>query len=139
VMGLPSGAVAIMSEKAGGTQNKVRVGDSIGEFKIAKLDTQRITLQWKDKTVEKSVDELLDRTVIPVAAPESAHAALAAAREPSGPPVPPQFGVEIGDTGRSIRACKPDDTSAAGTALEGYTKHVEPTPFGNACRWLQDK
>ena len=44
VLSLPSGAVAIMSDKAGGTQSKVRVGDSVGEFKIAKLDNQHITL-----------------------------------------------------------------------------------------------
>ena len=36
VLGLPDGAVAIMSEKAGTPQKKVRVGDSVGEFKIAK-------------------------------------------------------------------------------------------------------
>jgi hypothetical protein len=138
VLSIPSGAAAIMSDKAGGVQTKVHVGDTIGEFKIAKLDTQHITLQWKDKTVEKSVDELLDRTPVPTA-PEPARAAAAAAPAPTGPPVPPQFGIEIGDPSRSIRACKGDDTSPAGTVLEGYTKHEEATPFGKACRWLQDK
>ena len=139
VMGLPSGAVAIMSDRAGGVQKKVRDGDTIGEFKIAKLDTQRITLEWKDKTVEKSVDELLDRTVVAAAAPEPARAAQAAAPAPSGPPVPPQFGIEIGDAAHSIRACKSDDPSPAGSLLAGYKKSIEPTPFGNACRWLPDK
>ena len=141
VLGLPSGAVAIMAEKAGATQKKVRVGDEVGEFKIAKLDTERITLQWRDKTVDKSVDELLDRTVVPTAATEApARAAAAPApAAPAGPPVPPQFGIEIGDASRSIHACKPDDTSPVGTVLDGHTKVSEPTPFGTACRWLQNK
>ena len=141
VLGLPSGAVAIMAEKAGATQKKVRVGDEVGEFKIAKLNTERITLQWRDKTVDKSVDELLDRTAVPTAATEAPArvAAAPAPAAPAGPPVPPQFGIEIGDASRSIHACKPDDTSPVGTVLDGHTKVSEPTPFGTACRWLQNK
>lgn len=135
VLGLPSGAVAIMSDKAGNPQKKVRVGDMIGEFKVVKLDTQRITLEWHDKTVEKSIDELLDHSV-PVEAP----VAVASAAQPAPTPAPtgsPQLGIEIGPPGRSIRACIPTDGSPAGTVLDGYKKTIEPTPFGNACRWQQ--
>jgi hypothetical protein len=135
VLGLPSGPVAIMAERSGAPQNKVRVGDSVGEFKLAKLDTQHITLQWKDKTVEKSVDELLDRAPVP-AAPEPARAAAVAAAPAPAPTGAPQFGVEIGAAGHSVRACKPDDSTPPGTTLEGYKKSVEHTPFGDACRWL---
>lgn len=139
VLGLPSGAVAIMSEKSGAVQQHVRENDNIGEFKIAKLSPQKITLQWHDKTVEKSIDELLDRA--PVAAapepPARAAAAAAPANQPAGPAVPPQFGVEIGPPGHSVHACKGDDTSPAGTVLEGYKKTIENTPFGQACRWQQ--
>jgi hypothetical protein len=140
VLGLPSGAVAIMSDKAGSPQKKVRAGDGIGEFKVAKLDQQKITLQWNDKTVEKSIDELLDRTVVPAAPepPARGAAAPAAAAAPSGPPVDPKMGVEIGPPGHSVRACKSDDTSPAGTVVAGYRKAIENTPFGQACRWLQD-
>ena len=60
-----------------------RVGDSIGEFKITKLNTERITLQWNDKTVDKSIDELLDRTVVAAAAPDAPRAA-------APPPAPPR-------------------------------------------------
>lgn len=140
VLGLPSGYVAIMSEKAGSEQKKIRVGDKIGEFNVAKLDTQRITLAWMDKTVDKSIDELLDRTPAP-AAPAAAPQQLAqaaAAPAPAAAAGPPQFGVEIGPAGHSVRACKGDDTSPPGTVIEGYTKHVENTPFGAACRWLQN-
>ena len=142
VLGLPSGPVAIVSEKSGGPQKKVRQGDTIGEFKVVKLDTQRITLQWNDKTVDKSIDELLDRVAVaaaPEPAPRGAAPAASAPPPPSGPPAPAQFGVEIGDATRSIHACKADDNSPAGTVVEGYKKVMEPTPFGTACRWLQQK
>jgi hypothetical protein len=140
VLGLPSGAVAIMAEKAGAPQQKVRVSEKIGEFTVAKLDTQRITLTWTDKTIEKSIDELLDRqAAAAIAAAQEAPRTPAAAVAPSGPPAPPEFGIEIGDPSRSIRACKGDDKSPAGTEIAGYKKSVEHTPFGDACRWLQTK
>ena len=34
------------------------------------------------------------------------------------------------------KACVPGDNSPAGTVLNGYTKVIEATPFGNACRWV---
>jgi hypothetical protein len=144
VLGLPSGPVAIMAEKSGAAQVKVKQGDKIGEFKIAKLDTQRITLTWMDKTVDKSIDELLDRQAAAVAAAaesqaRAASAAPAAPAAPAGPPVDPKLGIEIGAPGNSVRACRGDDTSPAGTVLDGYKKSVEKTPFGDACRWLQTK
>lgn len=133
VLGLPDGAVAIMSEKAGTPQKKIRVGDSIGEFKITKLNTERITLQWNDKTVDKSIDELLDRTVVAAAAPDAPRAAA----PPPAPTGPVGMGVEIGAPGHSVRACLATDGTPAGTELNGYKKTVENTPFGAACRWIQ--
>lgn len=144
VLGLPSGAVAIMAEKAGAPQQKVRVSEKIGEFTVAKLDTQRITLTWTDKTIEKSIDELLDRqaaaaVAAAAAAQEAPRAAATPVPAPAAPSGPPEFGIEIGDATRSIRACKGDDKSVPGTEIAGYKKSVEHTPFGDACRWLQTK
>jgi hypothetical protein len=140
VLGLPSGPVAIMSEKSGSPQAKVRTGEHIGEFTVAKLDSQRITLQWNDKTVEKTIDELLDRASVTTAAPDPARGAPVAAAPPppSGPAAPPEFGIEIGAPGHSVRACKDQsvETSPPGTILGGYKKSKEHTPFGDACRWL---
>jgi hypothetical protein len=137
VMGLPSGTVAIMSDKPGGAQKKVREGDTIGDFKVAKLDLQKITLQWMDKTVEKSIDELLDRTVVAAAEPPPSRGAPAPAAAPAtpAPASDPKLGVEIGD---GIRACQDQkvETSPTGTVLDGYKKVKELTPFGEACRWL---
>ena len=142
VLGLPSGPVAIMTEKAGAPQRKIKQGDNIGDFKVAKLDTKHITLTWMDKTIDKSIDELLDRTAPPTADAAPARGAApppAAPAAPSSPPVDPKLGIEIGAPGNSVRACIPNDTSAPGTVLDGYRKSVEATPFGQACRWLPVK
>ena len=145
VLDLPSGPVAIMSDKSGAPQQKVRVNEKIGEFTVAKLDSQRITLTWMDKTVEKSIDELLDRQAAVASAQAAAaaapppQAAPAAASTSTSPSLPPELGLEIGDASRSIRACKGDDKSPPGTEIAGYKKSVEHTPFGDACRWLQSK
>lgn len=140
VMGLPSGAVALMSEKPNGAQKRVREGEDIGEFKVIKLDTQKITLKWMDKTVEKSIDELLDRQAAVASAPEPPPRVAAAPAPAAAPadskPVDPKLGIEIGPPGHSIRACKGDDATPAGTVVEGYKKSIENTPFGQACRWL---
>lgn len=140
VLGLPSGAVAIMSDKAGAPQKKVRAGESIGEFKIAKLDQQRITLLWNDKTVDKSVDELLDRSAPPpaAAAPVAPSGAAPAPAAPAQAPGPKDMGVMIGD---GVRACidQSKETAPAGTVVDGYKKVKEMSPFGEACRWIQQK
>ena len=41
MMGLPSGTKAIMAEKPGAPSTTVRAGETLGEFKIVALDTQR--------------------------------------------------------------------------------------------------
>jgi hypothetical protein len=143
VMGLPSGIVAIMTDKPGGAQKNIREGDTIGEFKVAKLDLQKITLTWMDKTVEKSIDELLDRTIVAANEPAPSRGAPAAAPSAAAPaPAPPPAagdprGIEIGD---GIRACKDQtvETAPPGTVYEGFKKAKEATPFGEACRWLKN-
>lgn len=134
VLNLPSGPVALMSIAASGLQKKVHVTENIGEFKLARLDTERIALEWRDKTVEKSIDDLLDRGAPTTLEP------VPATRPPanSAPSGPPQMGVEIGTPGHSIRACLDQtvETSPPGTVMDGYRKSSEPTPFTPACRWL---
>ncbi len=59
-------------------------------------------------------------------------------KDPAKKPEPastkqPTMGVALDDR---TNACVPSDTSPAGTVLNGYTKVIEVTPFGNACRWV---
>ncbi len=68
----------------------------------------------------------------------AALALSAQTKDPAKKPEPastqqPTMGVALDDR---TKACVPGDTSPAGTVLNGYTKVIEATPFGNACRWV---
>ncbi len=137
VMGLPSGMTALMAEKPGARTHGVHVGDMVGDFKLVALTTQTVGFEWDGKRIDKKVDELTDR---PAAPPEGAPATAAAnvapsGAAPSGPPAAAKpSAITIGD---NVKACSPNDPSPAGTVADGYRKILEPTPFGNACRWIK--
>lgn len=139
VMGLPSGVKAVMAEQSGSGTSVVKVGDTVGEFKVMALNTKQVTFDWNGKAVTKGIDELLDRSGPPtpgqpgvaVSAPQPTPAA------PQSKPDPLK-GVEIGDgVGPSVKACKAGDSSPPGSIVDGYKKVVEATPFGPACRWIK--
>ena len=136
VMGLPSGMMALMSERAEVRPHGVRVNEVVGDFKVIGITPQVISFEWDGKRVDKKVEELLARAPAPPpvagAAPVSANPANLI---PGAPPAPAKpSGVVIGN---AMKACTPGDTSPAGTVADGYKKVVEATPFGDACRWLQ--
>ncbi len=76
VMKLPSGIKAFMAEKAGEPTHAVKVDDTIGEFKIVALDTKNVTFDWNGKKIEKSLDDLIDRSNHQVVATAAAPAPL---------------------------------------------------------------
>lgn len=156
VLGLPSGVKALMAERAGATSKAVHAGDSVGEFKIAALDSQSVTFVWEDKEIHKQIEDLMDRSARTTGSAPAALPAVAAApannmqpgvpqsqqpQQPNNPPPPPNvagsaaIGGEIGAPGRSERACKQGDNSPAGTVVDGYKKVLVSTPFGTNCRW----
>jgi hypothetical protein len=140
-MGLPSGTKAIMAQKPGEPSKSVRTGDTIGEFKVLALNSEKITFEWNDKQIEKRIEDLIDRSnTQPVAS-----RGPAAPPPPSGPalPPPPQAqalqsgdprGVELTPT---TRAGRPGDNSPDGTVVDGYKKVITPSPFGNVVRWVK--
>jgi hypothetical protein len=150
VLGLESGTKAIMAEKSGAPGKPVRAGDSIGEFKIAALDTRKVTFQWDDKTIEKNIDDLMDRTSRAPAGtaqqPEAGPQAMVRnqPQQNMNPPPPPPVatiqpghpGAELGTPEHSERACLPNDSAPVGTVVDGYKKVTNFTPFGNTCRWV---
>ncbi len=146
VMGLPSGVKAVMAERQGEASSVVKTGDMIGEFKIVALNQKNVTFNWNGTEVNRTIDSLLDR------GSESAGASTGGAVQRQGAVVADNnrqsiaastqkpntvTGVEIGSAGGpTVRACSPGDNSPAGTVVDGYTKVVQVTPFGNACRWV---
>jgi hypothetical protein len=141
VLGLPSGTRAMMSARAGESSKTVRTGDTIGDFKIASLDTQSVVFDWEGKQIPKKIDDLIDRSATtPVAAAASAPAQ---SNVPAAPPPPrPVAQVAAGPgqeyptaAGQSQKTCVPGDTSPPGTVVDGYRKNVVQTPFGAICNW----
>jgi len=140
VLGLPSGARAIMSEKKGSASRPVRSGDTIGEFKIVALDTKNVVFDWDGKQISKNVDDLIDR---------SGSTTAAAGQGPSAPPgpavAPPPppvksaapLGPGPASTGGADRPCVQGDAAPDGTVVDGYRKFAgAPGPFGPiGCHW----
>jgi len=156
VLGLPSGVKALMAERAGANSKSVHAGDSIGEFKIAELDSQSVTFLWEDKEIHKQIEDLMDksgRSAGPASGPQPNAAAapmntmqpgmpqMQQPQQQNNPPPPPNLsgsasiGGEIGAPGHSERACRQGDNSPPGTVVDGYKKVLVSTPFGTNCRW----
>ncbi len=139
VMGLPSGMLALMSEKPEIKPHGVRVNEMVGAFKVVALTPQTVSFEWDGKRIDKKVEELLARAPTPAQAVNSGgpvslgnpanEAALPGARPAEAKP-----GAVV--IGNSMKNCTAGDNSPAGTVADGYKKVVEATPFGNACRWI---
>ncbi len=138
-MTLPSGIRAIMADRSGSSSKAVRVGDTVGDFKILALDLHKVTFEWDGKPIERNMDDLVDRTGTAAAAPASAK----------GPAAPPPsaaaltskaLGVEVGTSDAPARACTANETSPAGTVVDGYKKTGIDSPFGLMnCKWVPVK
>ena len=129
-MNIGAGPMASLSEKPNSAGVFLHPGETIGQFKLVDVTSEEITLEWEGKTIRKNVDELLDRSAqapAPApAAPAPAPPQPAAAKSATGPGA---------DTGAGFKRCEPNDSTPAGTVVDGYRKVVSPTPFGEACRW----
>lgn len=138
VMGLPSGMLALMSEKPEVKPHGVRLNEMIGPFKVVALTPQTVSFEWDGKRIDKKVDELLARAPMPVVNTGGGSASSGPnPADPSAPPPPPAAAKPGGAVvGNGMKSCTPGDTSPAGTVADGYKKVVEATPFGNACRWI---
>ena len=127
------GPMVLMSDRAGGRQRGIRPGEKIGEFKLVSVDSKELVLAWEDRTVTKTLAELIDR------AGDSAPATGVTGSPGVGaaPPVPavvgkPEPGVKLSD---GISSCQTNDPSPAGTVVNGMRKVVRQTPFGASCVW----
>ena len=143
VMGMPSGAQALIAERKGESGHSVRAGESVGEFKILTLDTQTITFGWNGKEVSRKVDEMMDRSPA-----EGGGGSAAPAAAPGGPAVPPPPAVtnssatgkhgpiQVGTPTDPAYNCLGNDNSPAGTVDDGFRKTIMQSPFGSMCKWV---
>ncbi len=131
-------------------QKSYRAGDNVGPFKLVDFDRDNITLEWRGKTVNSSLQKLVAKNE-PPPQPSAAQQPPAPAQVTSlAPAAPPSAATSIGsssaggdnrtptlgvDMGAGFRACAMGDTSPAGTILNGYRKIVAATLMGNSCHW----
>jgi hypothetical protein len=130
VLGLPSGTKGMMSEKVGVPSLTVQAGDTIGEFRIASLDTRNVTFVLEGTMISRRIEDLIDRSNGTV----SLH--VHSARVPStGTLEPDRLPLEGAD--RSKLSCVPGDDSPAGTVVGRYEKNLERTALGPVCSWMR--
>jgi hypothetical protein len=117
-------------------QKSYRVGDQVGEFKIAAFDRESITLEWNNKTFAPLLKDLA-----PKEAPKSVQPTPDAPVQPAPPSVStlaPKGKVD-GQPGAQhgmYRECQPGDNSPNGTVKDGYRKTISQTMFGlDSCHW----
>jgi hypothetical protein len=133
LMNLGDGPMAILSVNAAAPHQGVHPGETIGEFTLVAVDTQEITLRWRDRVVRKSVDELANHLPVPQEA--------AAVRTEAAPPViaPAEGPVAAGPQGQErtiTKLCAKNDSYPEGAEVDGYRKVLAQTPgFGKACFW----
>jgi hypothetical protein len=133
VMDLGDGPLAILSEGAG-RQKPFKVGDQVADYKLLAIGTDTLTFRWDEKDIVKKFSELQDRSGDPVVS-DTRAAAPAAAAPPPPPPATPARAGPGADMGSGLAACVANDSSPAGTVVDGKRKVVSQSPFGSVCRW----
>jgi hypothetical protein len=137
VMGLPSGMLALLSTDAKTPGKGVAVGEKMGPFELAALTRDEISFKWEDKTVTKSVSEMIYRGLEATA--QQAPPAPGTGSSPSAGNAPASTGAAKPSAAvigmEEIKTCDPGETSPNGTVSDGYKKVLMPTPFGNSCHW----
>jgi hypothetical protein len=136
VMDIGDGPIVMMSEKSGGRHRGVHVGEKIGEFKLVSVNKNDLVLGFEDRTVKKTLQELIDRGGGDAAAAGAGQGGPAggAASAPAPPPVVGKAEPNV-KLSEDTATCQSNDASPAGTVVNGMRKVVMATPFGNACRW----
>lgn len=137
VINLGDGPTAIMSPKPGAQHRAFRAGEVVGEFKLLAISDREIALEWDGKTIRKKVEELIDRSVAPVAKAGAESAAPRPAAPPTGPAISSASSAAGpgASMGAEAKACLPGDNSPPGAVINGMRKVVSESPFGKVCRW----
>jgi hypothetical protein len=135
--------IILLSTKAG-TQHGYRAGEMVGEFKLVDFDEDKVTFEWRDKNVERSLAELMKvqppaakaaETVAPGVSHPPADSQSAAGSQNPDAATQGQPGQQVSPT---FRACLASDASPAGTvSSDGFTKKLVKTMFGNQCSWVK--
>ena len=133
MMNIGDGLTALFAEKSGGPGKEIKPGEKIGQFTLVSVNEQEAVFAWDGREFHKPVEDILDRTLKETPEPSPA----AAAAQPAAAPVQAAK-VAAGpgaQNGQNTRACIANDSTPAGTVVEGYRKVQMATPFGQSCYW----
>jgi hypothetical protein len=139
VMDLGDGPMIAMAPR-GGRQKFYQKGEQVGQFKLLDIRPDHVVLEWNEKTFEKKLSDLADRSggteeASRTPAPASGQPPVYV-QAPTPPPITKGDAAPGGvDIGGGIRSCNAGDTSPSGTVVGGMRKIVTTTPFGSNCRW----
>lgn len=130
VMNLPSGPIAIMSEKANTRHVGVHAGDKMGEFKVLALNAQQVEFEWDGKKITKSVNELIDRSAPNTTAPPVPNAPAPATTAPQQAGTPSPLPPQPAPSAIPADAVPTDDGSYRAKDKDGRQWLYRQTPFG---------
>jgi hypothetical protein len=129
------GPFALLVEKPGMPEKDVKPGETIGQFKLVDVNTSEITFAWtfNGELIRRSLASMTEHTAVAAAVGSDAPRSPAPA-----PPQAPQVKSAIGPgelTGMGTRICDANDSTPAGTVVNGFKKTEGRTPFGAFCVW----
>lgn len=130
------GPIAIMSTDMGKPHKAIHPGETIGDFKLLAVNHDGIDLEWNGQKVHRKLEELLDRShkAVAQADPPAIPGGYATPPPPRPPDKPPaQYGP--GDQAGDVKRCVENDTTPAGTVVDGFRKIVKPGMFAKTCYW----
>ena len=126
----------VLSDGRGNNQRSYVAGEQVGEFQLVAFDNKTVQFKWRDKTVERRLDQMMAESMAapPPAAPVASSGGASQAPKntslsASGPKEPGS------DLGNGTRSCQPGDNSPSGSVINGMKKIVTANPFGNSCYW----
>lgn len=134
--------VILLAPKAG-VQRGYRAGEMVGEFKLVDFDEEIVTFEWRDKSIERTLAELMktqsqQKAEVQAAPgpatsrPPAASTGSASSQDPTTQGQPGPF------MSPTVRACLASDNSPNGTvSSDGFTKKLVPTMFGSHCTWIK--
>ena len=135
-MNLGDGPMALLVEKPGMEEKAIKPGDTVGQFKLADVNTNDITFAWtfNGELVRRSLRELADKT--PAAAASDSRSSAPPASAPVAPPPAVRSALGPGEiTPYGTKTCQPNDSTPEGAVVNGFRKVSFTTPFGKSCLW----
>lgn len=129
--------IVLATEKI--AQKSYRVGEKVGDFKIASFDSDTVTFEWEDKVLKNNVRDLTPKEPErPAPGPAAAAAPAAASTKAIGTKMggaEPKLDPVLGAANGLYRACVDSDNSPDGTVKDGYKKKIAQTLMGSSCQW----